>query len=86
MQYILTQEEYDEYEQLKYKPMEEVKRDSSLLDETKQFFSSAKIRIENTASPQNPFARVNMNIVIDKDDIPENYYNLIRGITNEFKR
>ena len=83
MQYILSEEEYQEYQDLKYQGTEPIVRDPSLLSETKQFFSNAKVTktVEMHLAPY-PMLQISIGI----NDIPENYYNLIKGITNEFSR
>ena len=43
MQYILNEEEHQEYQDLKYQCEEPIVRDTSLLSETKQFFSRANV-------------------------------------------
>ncbi len=82
MQYLLTEDEHQEYQDLKYKGTEPVIRDSSLLDETKEFFSKAYVKV--LMLPSMP-AQESLRLEINTRDIPENYYNLIKGITNEFR-
>jgi len=83
MQYILSEDEYQEYQDLKYQGDEPIVRDPSLLGETKQFFNRATV-VQTTEMHLAPYPILRISVGVE--DIPENYYNLIKGITNDFSK